>query len=960
VRMRVAPGRRSVASVARNNTAPTGADARAGAPQALTLLVMSTLADRPTQLFGRAEELAAIDAILESASTGGVLVIRGEAGVGKSALLDHARDAARGRGMRVLATAGAETEIDLAYASLHRLLRPLLAGLDTLPDPQRAMLRSAFGMADHEGGDLFLVALATLGLLTAEASRQSLLITVDDVQWLDAASRDVLAFVARRLDGEAIVLLAASRDEDDPIFDAHPTTDMVLTPLADDAARALLSARAPSLNAELREPLLRAAAGNPLAICELPLTAASPDGLDSLAPMPISARLERTFVQRAQTGRPDAAALALVLAADGTASVAEVVAATEILLGRELAPDTLQAVVDARLVTVSDPGLAFRHPLMRSAIYQSATLRDRRAAHAALARVAGDHSDRRTHHQAAAAEAPDEDVARDLEELGRRALRHGAASQASAALTRAAALSTDPAARVRRLLAAAESAFEAGRADVVRSLVEHARRESLDDQDLARVEWLSQIFDDGSGPGQGSAPRIRHLVALSQRAIGVADSDLALSLLFAAALRCWWGNAAPDARSLVVEATRAMSLPPTEPRRVATIATADPIVRGTEVADLLTQAVAQEKLDPRNAYRLGLAGHAVGDYDVASRLFAVAADGLREQGRLSLLAQTQVMRSVESVVVGDFPAGSLAADEAAGLATETGQPIWLAGATGSRAAIAALRGDIELGRSLAANALSMLEATGSTAVLGWLQIVRGVVELSAGRFDDAYGHLIRTFDPRDPAYHVRDQYTGTAFLADAALGRGDLSEARAIIATLTAQAGTSTIGGLRTGLDYARAILAEDTDAEHALAQALDLPSLSRPFDRARLQLAHGMWLRRQRRVIESRNPLRAARSGFETLNVPTWSDRAQRELRAAGAADEPRRRQAWDDLSPQELQIARLAAQGLSNRQIGQRLYLSHRTVATHLYHAFPKLGIASRTQLATVLSQDRGDDDR
>jgi hypothetical protein len=194
------------------------------------------------------------------------------------------------------------------------------------------MLRSAFGMADGEGGDLFLAALATLGLLTAEASRQPLLITVDDVQWLAAASRDVLAFVARRLDGEAIVLLTAGRDDEES-FDGHPIREMVLTPLPDSAARALLSARAPDLAPELREPLLRAAAGNPLAICELPLTAAIQDGLDGLGPLPINARLERAFVQRAQTGQPDAAALALILSVDESASVSEVVAATEIVPG---------------------------------------------------------------------------------------------------------------------------------------------------------------------------------------------------------------------------------------------------------------------------------------------------------------------------------------------------------------------------------------------------------------------------------------------------------------------------------------------------------------------------------------------------------------------------------------------------------------------------------------------------
>jgi ATP/maltotriose-dependent transcriptional regulator MalT len=330
---------------------------------------------------------------------------------------------------------------------------------------------------------------------------------------------------------------------------------------------------------------------------------------------------------------------------------------------------------------------------------------------------------------------------------------------------------------------------------------------------------------------------------------------------------------------------------------------------------------------------------------------ATATARLREQGRLALLSQALVMRSLQLLLLGEWTVAACAASEAAPLAEETNQPIWLAAATGHLAALTALRGDFDRASDLAAEAVATLASTGSNALSCWLQIVRGIIALSAGRYDEAYAELARTFDRRDPTHHLRDQFMGVAFFVDAAVGCGEIEQARTIIAALTEVAAGSTTLGVRMGLLYAQPLLAADTEAEGAFRIALAAPWSSRPFERARLQLGYGIWLRRQRRVVESRERLRLARSGFDGLQAPAWGDRARQELRAAGEASEARRRQAWDDLSPQELQIAQLAAAGWSNREIGQRLYLSHRTISGHLYRAFPKLGITSRSQLNGVL---------
>jgi DNA-binding CsgD family transcriptional regulator len=906
----------------------------------------------PIQLVGRAAELSRLEGMLDGATDGGAaLVLRGEAGIGKSSLLDAARAMAPEHGLRVLYTAGVEAEAGLAYAGLHRLLRPVMGGADTLPARQRDVLLAAFGIGDAEGGDVFLVALAALGLLTVAAAEQPLLLAADDLHWLDSASRDALAFVGRRLEADPIVLLAAVRDGFDAEIGELGLPELVLGGLENDHAGEVLDARAPDLSPAVRRRLLTEAAGNPLALTELPVrpTAAAAGRTADTSVLPISERLERAFARRLEEVPDLTAELLLVASAEAASAVGETLAATAVMTDEPVSVGTLQPAIDAGLVALADGTLRFRHPLVRSAIYQAADLDRRQAAHAALARVLSDQPDRRAWHRAEASLGPDEEVAQEVEDLAQRALRRGAVLQAATAFARAAELSETDGARVRRLLRSAELAFELGRADLVRSLVEDARRHSLTAHDEAKAEWLSEIFHDGTSTRDHQ--RVLELVEFARRAAGDGEADLALNLLAGAGLRCWWVGAKPAVRERVVDAVKQLPVARTEPRRLLAIAVANPILHATEVMEGVALASQIPALDPAATHQLGEAAHATGDYDASRRLFALTADRLRDQGRLGLLAQVSVMRSVESILVGDWPVASAAANQAAWLAEETSQPIWWAGATTSLSALAGLRGDEAEADALAAQAAKILGNTLNGSILAWVQTARGLTALSAGRYADAYRELVRVFDPRDPAHHIRDQFGAVSYFADAAVNSDRREEARLVIAGLTAFAAGSPAGGIRLPLRYARTVLTPDDEAEAAFHAAIAAPWSSRPFDGARLHLAFGMWLRRHRRVVESREPLRTALSGFDDVYTPTWSERARQELRAAGETSAARRREAWDELSPQELQIAQLAASGLSNREIGQRLFLSHRTVASHLYRLFPKLGITSRNQLAGAL---------
>lgn len=422
--------------------------------------------DRPARLYGRDRELGVLSNLVDGASEGGgAVVVRGEAGIGKSSLMAESRTHAAARGMRMLAISGAQPEAQLPFAGLHQLLQPLLGQLDGLPPPHRAALEAAFGLRDTVAPDLFLIALATLDLLVEAAQPAPLLLIADDAHWLDRPTCDVLTFVARRVHFEPVVLVLAVREGIDNPFEAAGLPELLIGPLDDASAGALLDAHAPGLSPAVRDPLLQAAAGNPLALVELPV-ALGPERLAGQGlhaeRMPLTARLERAFAARVRDLPPQTRKLLLVAAANDSDSLAEVLHAGTLAGEDPAVLGDLGPAVSARLVEVGNATITFRHPLVRSGIYQQADSVERQAVHAALSEVLVREPDRSVWHQAAAAIGPDEQVAVRLEEAASRAHRRGAVMTAVAAMERSAALSGEPPARGERLIRAAQLAFELG------------------------------------------------------------------------------------------------------------------------------------------------------------------------------------------------------------------------------------------------------------------------------------------------------------------------------------------------------------------------------------------------------------------------------------------------------------------------------------------------------------------
>ncbi|MBN6041046.1 AAA family ATPase [Amycolatopsis sp. 195334CR] len=875
-------------------------------------------------LFGREPELKVLSELIdEPGSRGGALLV-GEPGIGKSALLAEAVSLAAG--FRVLRTTGTAAERDFAYAGLHQLLYPVRAGVDDLPPAQREALRTALGLAEAAEPSPYLVGLAALTLLVDAAP---LLIVAEDVHWLDQASADVLAFVARRIETEPVVLLAATR-ESGPLRDAglHP---MPLDRLPAESAAELLDSTAFGLEPEVRERLLAEAAGNPLALIELP---AALDRLDPV--LPLTDRLHRAFAARVAE-LPDETRTALLIAALAQSdSAAEVLAATARVLGTT-EPDVFAPAVAARLIDLGSGKVTFRHPLMRSAIPAAATPADQRRAHLALAET--DQADRRAWHRAAATAGLDEDVAAELAEAADRALNRGGVAAAITTLERAARLSERQDTKAGRLLRAAELAAESGRRDTAGRLVREARTLDLTPHQSATASWLPSIFDDGV---REDSARVAELADLAG---AVADPDAASRILWGAAMRCFWAEPGEKARHTLLEVLDRLPLGDDDPRKVAIAAYVAPFDRAETVRNGLRAAAVT---DPETLRYLGSAALQIGAFDVAARFSAEAAPGLRAQGRLGLLTRALAVQAWSRVRLGDLITAAPIAAEAVRLAQETGQPFMGGLAKAVQAEIAALRGEHEQAGKLADEAERAGLAAGARPVLATVQLARGVLALSEGRFDDAFAQLSRVLDPADPAYQLALRAYFLPELTEAAVRSGQTGAMRDVLRTLTPFAGTSP--ALDIGLRYAHAVL-EST--EDAFTAALRADLVGWPAERGRLHLAFGEWLRRQRRVVESRAHLRTAREAFDALGMAAWGERARRELRSAGESSPNRDPDARERLTPHELSIAQLAATGLTNREIGQQLYLSHRTVGTHLQRIFPKLGVNSRTELAKALGE-------
>src|SRR5262245_27575109 len=919
-------------------------------------------------LHGRHQECAAVARLLQAARQGRseVLVLRGEAGVGKSALLAYA--AGRARGMMVLRAAGVEAEVELPFAALHQLLRPLLERLDRLPAPQAAALQAAFGLAAAPGGhdrggehvgDRFRLSVGVLSLLAEAAEQRPLVCLLDDSNWLDQASADALVFAGRRLVAEGIGLLFAARDAEPRRFDAPGLPELRLGGLDGTAAARLLADAVPSAPAaQVRDRLLSAAGGNPLALLELPaaLSAAQLAGRAPLPdPLPVGAGVERAFAERA--GRLPAAArtMLLLLAADDTEEAATVLRAAH---GLGLDAGALGPAEAGRLVRAEGARIEFRHPLVRSAIYRAATFAERRAVHLALAGAldGAGQADRRAWHRAAAAVGPDEPAAAELERSAGRARARGGHAATAAALERAAELTGEDPARARRLAAGAEAAWLAGRQQWAQELARRADRLDppprlrADLQELrARIElWC------------GSPVQAHRLLAGAAAAIADADPEKAALLLLQAGRAAW---VAGDGAATAEAGRRlgTLAVPEDTPARLVglvLVGLAGLMTGDTSQAAPLLREVAASAQTAGTPLQLGFAGSAAmfaGDDAVAADLLGRAVAAARAAGAVGTLPWLLQLLAYFQAWTSRWPLAVASASEGLRLATETGQDNAAAYHHAVLAWVAAAQGREQECRAHADAALKQAARRALALQAGIATWALGLAELGAGRPAAALDQLEQLAAAGPGLGHPLPATFAAPDLVEAAVRAGHPGAAPDAVARLERWATATAVPWGLALVATCRGLLSDGDTAEGHFARALELhAAASRPFDRARTQLACGQALRRARRPSQARSHLRAALEGFERLGAAPWAGRARAELRASGETARRRDPSTLTQLTPQELQIARLAAAGATNREIAAQLFVSPRTVEYHLYKVFPKLGVASRAELARLAPLD------
>ena len=889
---------------------------------------------RVAELLGREDELARIYELIDAiGARGGALVVRGEAGIGKSALLAAARERARQQGATVVSTTGTLSEAPLAFAGLHQLLLPLLGGLDLLPDPQRRAVEAAFGIAEGDAPDLFLIGLATLGLVAERAAETPLLFVVDDAHWLDRPSVQVLEFIARRVESDPAILLFAVREGLPSSFDDADLPELRLAGLDEDASSALLDLAPETLPPDLRRRILEEAAGNPLALIELPAGAAElGTGAPPSGPLPLTARLEQTFTSRLTNLSADVRRLLLLSALEDI----------------EVEPESLGSAVAAGLGTLESGRFRFRHPLIRSAVEQAATPEELRNAHAALAEALAAEPDRAVWHRAAAATGPDDAVAEALDAAANRAMLRGAGDVAVSAFERAAELTAEPQRRAVRLYFAGDLAREVGRSSDGVRLLRAAQQIGLPAPEHAMASFHLEIAES---TWSGSAI-IRDFARIARELADSGEAERALQALGTISVRAYWERLDEETRREVAAISDEIVLPADDPLRLYVLGSIDPLGRARQVIEHIGRLSPVGMTDPEQLFRVGVAASSVWAENLALPFLRAAAAGARAQGRLSLLTHTLVFEAWADLRPGAVRQAITRAAEAARIAEEIRTLRYLVAARLAEAIAGAEQGDDETSERLIAEAEALLVPLGANPMLSLPAYARGRLALAREQFGEAYEHLVRIFDPGGAAFHPFVRGWAIADLADAAVrGDGDLDAVRGYLAEWEQIAAATQAPHLQVQVAYATAILATNAVAERHFRAAIESAQAEWPFYVARSQLAYGTWLRRQRRMTQSRAPLREAAETFEALGLLRYAERARRELRASGETVRRRDPGAWAQLSPQELQIAQLAAEGLSNRQIGEQLYLSHRTVESHLYRLFPKLGVTSRAQLRNAL---------
>jgi DNA-binding CsgD family transcriptional regulator len=903
-------------------------------------------------LVGRDGERDHVERSLGQASSGRstALVIRGEAGIGKSALLDHAVTTAHG--MRVLRGVGIESEAELAFGALHLLLYPCLDRLDLLPGPQAAALRGAFGLSSDTATTPFLIGAATLTLLAELAAEQPLLCVVDDAQWLDRGSSDALLFAARRFQADPVVMLFAVRDTAVP-FHTHGIEELRLPGLSPDAAAGLLDRHSPGLTAPMRARVLEEADGNPLALLELGaarLTAqreGRAEPAHQVGPLPVTRRVQETF--RAQiVGLPEACqSILLVAAADRFAGMDTVLRVAR-AVGADLSD--LDAAERAGLISVADGELTFRHPLVRAAAYQCATHHQRIAVHRAFAEAltTPDVLDRRAWHLAAATTEPDESVAAELERTALRAERRGGAMAVSAAYDRAGRLSVDPELKARRIAKAALAAYDAGKPDRAARLAVEVTSLTTDPALIAEATLLrGQIEYERTSPEADAA-----LACEAARLI--MDSDPERAVVMLTEMNCTGRDA--GALHLVAEGGRlmaALQLPPESRQRAsaaAQISWGELLCGRPENAVGPLRAVLERVREPgedrMRRVVAGFSGLMLAEDQATIAVMEMLLAEVRAGGALTWIPYAQEVAALARAFSGDFVAAQTCLAEAVALGTEFGMDMEVAVLRATSVWLAAVTGDEPRCRALAAEVLPVLDGRHAvgTAVTSW---GLGLLDLAAGRYRAAFDALYAVCTgPAKYDFLIR----AVADLVEAAVRDGRPDRVADQFTGFERWA-VHVDSPIATALLQRCQAMLEDSEERYREALSLHAEHGGR-FDQARTQLLYGEWLRRKRRRSEARASLAAALAGFTRLGASMWEARATNELTALGErpALEPVADDPLKHLTPQEVQVVRLAAAGLSNKEIGAQLFLSPRTIGHHLYRAYPKLGVTRRIELAQL----------
>ena len=909
---------------------------------------------RASGLLGRRDECAALDGVVAGVRAGRshVLVLGGEAGAGKSALLDHL--VARSSGCRVARAAGVESEMELAYSGLHQLCAPMLDRLDRLPGPQRDALGAALGRTvGDDAPDRFLVGLAVLSLLSEVAEERPLLCVIDDAQWQDRASAQTLAFVARRLLAEPVGMVFAVREPSDGL-DLAGLPRLDVGGLGDaDARRLLASAIHGPLDVRLRDRIVSEARGNPLALLELPrgLTPGElAGGFGPAGAMPLANRIELSFTRQLEVLPEESRRLLLVAAADPVGDAALLWRAADRLglAGVAADPATAAGFLEIGL------GVRFRHPLMRSAVYRAATVTDRQRAHAALAEATDPDTDpdRRAWHRAHAAGAPDEALAMELERSAGRAQARGGIAAVAAFLTRATELTPDPARRGARALAAAQAKLDIAATDTALELLATARLGPLDELEQARLERLLGQIAFTTQRGR-DAPRL--LLDAAQR-LDPLDAEVAREThleAMAAAMFAGRLGGRPDVRDVGI-AARAAPAAPQPPRAVDLLvdglatrftegyeAGVAPIRRALE-AFLAVGEPAQD--DMRWLWLACRLAQDVWDdelwHELATRGFRVP----RETGALSLIPIGNTYRAALHVHEGAFDAATALIEESDAIVAETNiAPLGFA-----KAILGAWRGEETGALALYDWGRRSVLERGEGMALGGLSWARALLYNGLGRHAEALVAAQQGCEHDDVGMYAWSlvELVEAGARADAPDVAADALDR---LSERTGAVGTDWALGIEAG---SRAQLSDGSAAESLYQEAIERLGRTRgAVHLARAQLRYGEWLRRENRRVDARDQLRAAHEAFSGMGALAFAERARGELLATGETLRRRAAETRDELTAQEAQVARLAGDGHTNAEIGAQLFLSPRTVEYHLHKVFVKLDVSSRKELRTAL---------